>query len=561
MPPAPPAPPSGIGWPLQLPTSAVTEVQISPDGQPLPPVPRQPGTQRDEAGSQMRPDVVPPQSLSCVQPQRPPDRHCAPERSAPQFWVSAVVHSRQVWLVPSQTSGAGQSLSTRQPTQRPLPASQCASGAAQSLSELQGLVIVHWPPLPAGLQVWPDGQPLRGAVPQPGWHSPPGPVQIRPESTAPQLWSVAQPQMPRSMRQAGSNTLQRVVLVAVHSLHEPASAPDVRQNGRSGLGQLGAPSPLQATQVWLVAEQSGRMPPQSAPLRQPTHTPTPDEVSHLGMAAAQCDVSVAVQAAQAPVGKQMGAPAGQSAVLPQGRQVWLAPSHTGVVPPHCALDTQATQVPEPVSQTGVASWQRVVLLAEQTPQAPEGWQAGSAPPHSLSPPQARQTWRDGSQIGADGVVQSASPRQVTQVPLLVSHSGVVPVQALALLAEHWPHAPDGSQAGVDPLHSPSPAQARHAWVAVLQTGVAPPHWLSVVQPTQVPDGTSQAGVAPPQAVTLLAEHWPQAPVGSQAGVAPPQSLSRAQARQTCVPPSQMGVIPPHWALLTQETQVPLPVWQ
>src|SRR6185312_8056130 len=85
MPPAPPAPPSGIGWPLQLPTSAVTEVQISPDGQPLPPVPRQPGTQRDEAGSQMRPDVVPPQSLSCVQPQRPPDRHCAPERSAPQF--------------------------------------------------------------------------------------------------------------------------------------------------------------------------------------------------------------------------------------------------------------------------------------------------------------------------------------------------------------------------------------------------------------------------------------------------------------------------------------------
>src|SRR6185312_711576 len=112
---------------------------------------------------------------------------------------------------------------------------------------------------------------------------------------------------------------------------------------------------------------------------------------------------------------------------------------------------------------------------------------------------------------------------------------------------HWPQAPDGSQAGVDPLHSLSPAQARQAWVAVLQTGVAPPHWLSVVQP--------------PQAVTLLAEHWPQAPVGSQAGVAPPQSLSRAQARQTCVPPSQMGVIPPHWALLTHETQVPLPVWQ
>ena len=272
-------------------------------------------------------------------------------------------------------------------------------------------------------------------------------------------------------------------------------------------------------------------------------------------------MSVAVQAAQAPVGRQMGAAAGQSAVLPQGRQVWLPLSQTGVVPPHWALDTQATQVPEVVSQTGVVSLQRVVLLAEQTPHAPDGWQAGSAPPHSLSPPQPRQTWRDGSQIGADGVVQSGSPRQATQVPLLVSHSGAVPVQALALLDEHWPQAPDGSQAGVDPPHSLSAAQARHAWVAVLQTGVAPPQSPLLVQPTQVPEGTSQDGVAPPHAVTLLAEHWPQAPEGSQAGVAPPQSPSRAQARQTCVPPSQMGVIPPHWALLTQETQVPLPVWQ
>jgi hypothetical protein len=43
--------------------------------------------------------------------------------------------------------------------------------------------------------------------------------------------------------------LQSVVSVAVHSLHEPAKRPVVRQNGRSGLGQLGAPSPVQATQV------------------------------------------------------------------------------------------------------------------------------------------------------------------------------------------------------------------------------------------------------------------------------------------------------------------------
>ena len=49
-----------------------------------------------------------------------------------------------------------------------------------------------------------------------------------------------------------------------------------------------------------------------------------------------------------------------------------------------------TQIAAATSQTGVAPVQRVALVAEQTPQAPEAWQAGEAPPHSLSPPQPRQ---------------------------------------------------------------------------------------------------------------------------------------------------------------------------
>jgi hypothetical protein len=351
------------------------------------------------------------------------------------------------------------------------------------------------------------------------------------------------------------------VLLAVHSLQAPASAPVVRQNGRSGFGQLGAPSPLHATQVWLVAEQSGVMPPQSAPLRHPTQTPTPDDTSHFGVAAAQWLVSVAVQAAQAPAGRQMGAAGVQSAPLPQARQVWLPRSQIGVLPPHWAFDTQATQRPAAVSQTGVVPVQRVVLLAEQTPQAPDGSQAGFMPPHSLSPAQPRQTCVVLSQIGACGLPQSASARQATQLPAATLHTGVAPLQAAVLLAEHWPQAPVGWQAGVDPPHSPSPAQARQACVAVLQTGVVPLHCALLVQPTQVPDGTSQDGVAPPQAVALVAEHWPQAPVGSQAGVAPPQSPSRAQARQTWLELSQIGVAPEHCALLTQETQVPEPVLQ
>ena len=61
-----------------------------------------------------------------------------------------------------------------------------------------------------------------------------------------------------------------------------------------------------------------------------------------------------------------------------------------------------------------------------------------------------------------------------------------PVQALAFVAEHWPQAPDDSQAGVAPPHSPSLAQARQTCVVVLQTGVVPPHCAFEVHGTQVP---------------------------------------------------------------------------
>jgi hypothetical protein len=105
------------------------------------------------------------------------------------------------------------------------------------------------------------------------------------------------------------------------------------------------------------------------------------------------------------------------------------------------------------------------------------------------------------------------------------------VQALALLAEHWPHAPDASQAGVAPPHSPSLAHDRQTCVAVLQTGVVPPHCAFDVHGTQVPVVAKQAGVAPEHFDVLLAEHCPQAPLAWQAGVAPPHSPSPPQARQ------------------------------
>jgi len=197
----------------------------------------------------------------------------------------------------------------------------------------------------------------------------------------------------------------------------------------------------------------------------------------------------------------------------------------------------------------------VVLVAEHCPQAPELWQAGVDPPHSLSPAQPRQVC---VAVLHTGVVPPhwAFEVQATQAPAPVLQTGVPPAHWAALVAEHWPQAPHGSQAGVAPPHSPSPPQARQVWVAVLHTGVFPPHWALERQGTQVEVGASQTGVPPVQALALVAEHWPQAPEDSQAGVAPPHSPSPAQARQVCVAVLHTGVVPPHCAFDTQGTQVP-----
>jgi hypothetical protein len=89
---------------------------------------------------------------------------------------------------------------------------------------------------------------------------------------------------------------------------------------------------------------------------------------------------------------------------------------TGVVPPHWAFDVQGTHTPGPTSQAGVAPEHFVALVAEHWPQAPLTWQAGVAPPHSPSPPHARQACEAPSQTG---VVPPhwAFEVHVTHVPL------------------------------------------------------------------------------------------------------------------------------------------------
>jgi hypothetical protein len=104
----------------------------------------------------------------------------------------------------------------------------------------------------------------------------------------------------------------------------------------------------------------------------------------------QAAALVAEHCPQAPDGWQAGVAPPHSPSPAQARQVCVATLQTGVVAPHWAFETHGTQIAAAASQTGVAPVQRVAFVAEQTPQEPDGWQAGVAPPHSLSPPQARQ---------------------------------------------------------------------------------------------------------------------------------------------------------------------------
>ena len=114
------------------------------------------------------------------------------------------------------------------------------------------------------------------------------------------------------------------------------------------------------------------------------------------------------------------------------------------------------------------------LVAEHCPQAPPGWQAGVAPPHSPSPAQARQVCVAVLQTGV-APPHCAFEVQGTHVPAAAKQTGVAPPQAVAFVAEHCPHAPPGWQAGVAPPHSPSPAHPRQVWVATLHTGLVPLH--------------------------------------------------------------------------------------
>lgn len=114
-------------------------------------------------------------------------------------------------------------------------------------------------------------------------------------------------------------------------------------------------------------------------------------------------------------------------------------AHAVASPP--APGTHSTQtLLEP--HTGVAPTQAAALAPVHCTQAPDMEHAGVVPPHSPSFMQPRQACVVASQRGVFPR-QSAAVTQPTHAPAEPSHTGVTPTQAAVLVAEHWPHAPEG----------------------------------------------------------------------------------------------------------------------
>ena len=112
---------------------------------------------------------------------------------------------------------------------------------------------------------------------------------------------------------------------------------------------------------------------------------------------------------------------------------------------------QVSQIPSVVLQVDVGPVHAALFVAEQTPQAPVGSQAGAEPPHCASLVHATQRCVGRSQTG---VVprHCALLVHATQTPAAASQTGVAPPQRLAFVAEQGPQAPVGSQAGAAPPH-------------------------------------------------------------------------------------------------------------
>ncbi len=137
--------------------------------------------------------------------------------------------------------------------------------------------------------------------------------------------------------------------------------------------------------------------------------------------------------------------------------VCVVESQTGVGAAHWLLWVQPTQVFEIVLHSAVAPVQAVWFVAEHCPHAPVVSHAGVGAAQSESDAHA---WQVFVVVLQTGVVpeQFAFVTQLAQTPFGTLHVGVGPVHWVTFVAEHCPHAPEVSHAGVAPPQSASVAQ-------------------------------------------------------------------------------------------------------
>jgi len=232
--------------------------------------------------------------------------------------------------------------------------------------------------------------------------------------------------------------------------------------------------------------------------------------------------------------------------------------HTGVGTAQSALVRQATQVLDTVSHLGVAMLVQSASTAQSTHDPafiPVVSQAGPAGlfVQSALVWQARQVWLVVSHVGV-APLQSVLNSQATHVPLGKSQTDVPPMHAEPLVAEHCPHAPQTSHAGVAP---PQFASDAHAWqVPPLHTGVSPPQSAALRHCTQMFVAVQRGVVGGQLALATQTTQSPLfGPVVAHSEVAPLQSvLMVLQARQVSVVLSQMGVGLAQFASVRQPTQ-------
>jgi hypothetical protein len=235
-------------------------------------------------------------------------------------------------------------------------------------------------------------------------------------------------------------------------------------------------------------------------------------VQALLLAAEHCTQTPATHAGRAVVAQGSVVPEALSPL--QGPQVLVSALQIGALAGQFALVAQ-TQVPEVALQMGATAEHPSSLVAEHSTHEPltharrcdVGHASVAAAP--LSPLQPTQVLAVVSQTGAfDGQLELAShPHEWA----LTRQTGVVPLQAVALVIEHCKHWPP-TQAGANAVGQcralPEPLSPSQAWqmpVAVLQTG-APAGHSELLEHPQVPALVSQLGVMPTQAVALVAEH-------------------------------------------------------